>query len=607
MLFSHAWAANYVPGEVIVKVKNSTSTNSKHQFIGKASLQYKMSLKKSWSRFNLHQFKLKPGQSVEAAIDDMMSDPNVEYAEPNYIFDKQSVGLEGEPLSAQEVQEAHIEKFSGGSQSFGLTTADISVDQAWSAMGATPASGSEPVVAVIDSGVDYTHYVFVDTNAIWSNDDEIADNGIDDDGNGYIDDVRGWNFVDNSNDPMDDDNHGTHVAGIVLGTTQDILNPVLVPAKVKIMPLKFLNAQGQGSTSDAIEAINYAINNGATILNNSWGGGSFSQALQDAVITSYNSDVTFVAAAGNSQNNNDISATYPASYTVPNVLSIAATDSGDDLAYFSNFGAQSVHVGSPGVTILSTLPNGTFGYSQGTSMAAPFVAGMAALMEYEAGQINGFQMREIIFNNSLGVSSLTNKVASQARIDAFQAVSYVQSNSVDSYKPDYNDAFRGPASSSSASSAGGCGLVKAIWDQTKGGNNQSPPWGTSALILGLLFAPMLVLLSMRIRQQLDPVNRRQHPRYKIDSQVTISVGGREIVGNVSSISLGGARVDTDAMLENGGIVTMSIASPDGQQQVEVQGQVVWSEEKKAYGVQFRDAEETALSAIGHWTKKLVKI
>ena len=616
-----SWAQDYVPGEIIVKMKDQVSTSGKHQFIGKASLQHKMSLKKSWPRFNMHRFSLKVGKSVEEAVAEMNADPDVAFAEPNYIFKKQSAGMEGEPLSAMEVQEAHSEG-SFSSSAFGLTGANINAEEAWNTLGSSPYD-EIPIVAVIDSGVDYTHYVFQDSNAIWENTGEIADNGIDDDGNGYIDDVRGWNFAYNTNDPMDDDNHGTHVAGIVLGMTQDILASTLEPAKVKIMPLKFLKANGQGSTSDAIEAINYAVNNGATILNNSWGGGSFSQALQNAIISAYNSRVSFIAAAGNSNNNNDVTATYPASYAVPNILSIAATygqevANDDYLASFSNFGAQTVHLGSPGSSILSTIPGNAFSYSSGTSMAAPFVAGLAALMHYEAGPINGYQLREILFGNSDGSSALTAKVSSESRINALTAVGFVQSSGVSSYQPEFDESMRGPTSSSSSGSSssgaqagGGCGLVKAIWDKSQkigGRKGGGPSQGQAALILGLLLAPLALMLGLRIRNKMkDPANRRIHDRYKIDSQVKINIQGREIVGSVSSISLGGARVNTDALLESGGVVTMSIASPDGQQQIQVQGKVVWSEEKKAYGVQFCNAEKSVLSVIGGWTSSLMKI
>ena len=135
-----------------------------------------------------------------------------------------------------------------------------------------PTSPVTPVVAVIDTGLDYNHEVFVDANAVWRNTDEIASNGIDDDGNGYIDDIRGWNFVANNNNPMDDEDHGTHVSGIVLGISQNIFATTLAAAKIKIMPLKFLDSSGSGATSDAVEAIYYAIANGATVINASWGG-----------------------------------------------------------------------------------------------------------------------------------------------------------------------------------------------------------------------------------------------------------------------------------------------------------------------------------------------
>jgi len=597
-----SFAADYVPGEIIVKMKSSASTSSKHQFIGKAALDHKMSLKRSWSRFNLHQFSLKTGQSVDAAVDAMRADPDVEYAEPNYLFTKQSVGIEGEAFSASDPQGEAVGKFN--SEGFGQTFSDsMNVAETWEELSD---NSNVPIVAVIDSGVDYNHYVFVDSDAIWENEDEIPNNGIDDDGNGYIDDVRGWNFAYGNNDPMDDDNHGTHVAGIVLGMTQNILANSVEPARLKIMPLKFLDDAGSGSTSDAIEAINYALNNGATILNNSWGGSSYSQALEDAIVSTYNSKAAFIAAAGNATNNNDSSPTYPASYSVPNVISIAATRSDDDLAYFSNYGASSVHVGSPGASIISTLPNDSFGYSSGTSMAAPFVAGLTALMAIENPEINGFQAREIIFNQTDTISSLSGKVASAGRIDALSTVTYVQGNPIGLDQPAYSENSTRSLASEATQASGGCGLVKSVWNKTKGGRGTGS-LGGSSLMLGLLFAPLLIILGLKIRRQANsPEARRAHKRYNVNSEVKISVGDRQFVASMSSISLGGARVDTDAMLESGGIVTMSIESPDGESQIEVQGKVVWSEEKKAYGLAFCDAKSSTLDAISQITQKLVK-
>ncbi|MCJ8275505.1 MAG: hypothetical protein MJK18_01590, partial [Bdellovibrionales bacterium] len=194
-----ALAQEAVPGEIIVKMKAGDEGQT-HKFVGKASINHKLSLKRSWTRFGMHQFKVQKGQTVDQAINDLLLDPDVEYAEPNYIFRKQSVGVEGQPMSALEAQEMVAASLgSSSTDNFNLTTADIKAEEAWAALSNTD---ERPIVAVIDSGVDYTHYVFEDSEAMWVNEDEIPMNGIDDDGNGYIDDVRGWNFAYDNNDPM---------------------------------------------------------------------------------------------------------------------------------------------------------------------------------------------------------------------------------------------------------------------------------------------------------------------------------------------------------------------------------------------------------------------
>lgn len=242
---ANASALDYVEGEVIVKFKKNQ--NGAPKFASKAGAN--LNVKKSWGVLNMHHFKAKAGKSqdVEQMVKNLRADPNVEYAEPNYIVKKQSTGVEGNALTFSQVQDlkAQSQKSVGMSKG-GISTssvptyyqsdAPIQVEQAWGILSST---AYVPVVAVIDTGVDYNHEVFTETGAIWSNTDEIASNGIDDDGNGYIDDVRGWNFVANNNNPMDDEDHGTHVAGIVLGVSQDIFAGTLSAAKIKIMPLKF--------------------------------------------------------------------------------------------------------------------------------------------------------------------------------------------------------------------------------------------------------------------------------------------------------------------------------------------------------------------------------
>jgi subtilisin family serine protease len=607
-------AQEYVPGELIVKMKDQRASGAS-RFLGKASTRSKMSLKKSWSQFNIHQFQLKPGVSVEQAINDLHFDEEVEYAEPNYILKKHSPGIEGAPMTFSELQqdlEANSEEWDsfGAAERFGQTGADIRVEEAWSILGN---STQKPIVAVIDSGVDYDHYVFRESGAIWVNPGEIPDNSIDDDNNGYVDDVYGWNFVNNSNDPMDDDNHGTHVAGIVLGITQDILRMEgeISPSRIQIMPVKFLDHNGSGTTANAIAAIHYAMNNGAHVLNNSWGGGHFSQALYDVIDQSNKLNISFVAAAGNAANDNDATPTYPASYKIANVVSIAATSTFDGLASFSNFGNQSVHVASPGISVVSTLPNGTFGHSSGTSMAAPFVAGLSALMLREKSAITGHQIKGVLYDNSFTVGDLAGKVASQARIDAYEAVHFVKTTDMSSYQPNlaadrWLTSVDSPSGGTAAS--GGCGMVaRQVFRSGQGGGSSNPFGGGGAmpmLMLALLMAPLVLINILKIRRRNTIESRRQHPRFQVQSEVSIAVGETRLVGNMSSLSMGGACINTDALLEKGGLVTLSIATPDGKEHLEVKGQVVWSEEKKAYGVKFMETSSEALNQISAWTQDL---
>lgn len=246
-----AHALEYVEGEVIVKFKNSQ--NGSPAFASKATGS-NLNLKKSWGMLNMHHFAAKAGkaQSVEQMVKSLNADPNVEFAEPNYIVKKQSTGIEGSKMTFGEVQalksqydqakaqskavSSKVSAMAVSGESYYQSDANIQVEEAW---GILSSNSYVPVVAVIDTGVDYNHEVFVDTGAIWTNPNEIAGNGIDDDNNGYIDDVRGWNFVANNNNPMDDEDHGTHVSGIILGITQDIFASSLTPAKIRIMPLKF--------------------------------------------------------------------------------------------------------------------------------------------------------------------------------------------------------------------------------------------------------------------------------------------------------------------------------------------------------------------------------
>ena len=308
------------------------------------------------------------GQPVEAAIRALNSRPNVEYAERDYIV--HPTGYADEPHFGQL----------WGLHNTGQNGCTPDVDINGPEASAVTQGDPNLVVAVIDTGVDFSHPELTDRR--WVNPGESGGgketNGIDDDGNGFVDDVNGADFLNNDGNPSDDHGHGTHVAGTIAASVND-QGVVGVAPNVKIMALKSIG----GSISDAIEAITYAKSKGAKISNNSWEipGGFFSQALKDAIDTSGS---LFVAAAGNGGadgigDNLDVSPNYPASYTSNNLLSVAAVDCHGNRASFSNFGANSVDISAPGVGILSAIPGNAYAHFNGTSMASPHAAGVAAL------------------------------------------------------------------------------------------------------------------------------------------------------------------------------------------------------------------------------------
>ena len=236
----------------------------------------------------------------------------VQYAEPNFIYKTQLVP---NPILPDDPNFAKQWGLHNTGQTGGINDADIDAPEAWNIT-----TGDEKIiVGVIDTGIDYNHEDLKDN--IWTNPNEVAGNNIDDDNNGYTDDIRGWNFAYNNNDPMDDAGHGTHVAGTIGAVGNNGIGVVGVSWKVKLMALKFLNSSGSGYSDDAAKAVHYVTNNGVRITNNSWGGGPSSNTLREAIQTAQNLNILFVAAAGNSTSNNDRIPSYPASYNFDNIIS----------------------------------------------------------------------------------------------------------------------------------------------------------------------------------------------------------------------------------------------------------------------------------------------
>ncbi|MFH2052555.1 MAG: S8 family peptidase [bacterium] len=212
------------------------------------------------------------------------------------------------------------------------------------------------MIAILDSGIDLTHPDLAAN--LYVNAGEIPDNGVDDDGNGFIDDVHGWDFANEDNDPQDDNGHGTFVAGIAGAVANNGVGIAGVAWRVSLLPLKFLDDQGGGTTANAIRALDYAITMGVGITNNSWGGGPYSQALCDAITVAHQAGVAFVASAGGSSRDLDVTPVYPVCYDVPNVVPVAATDENDLLSSLSDYGDETVDLAAPGVSILTTQPGG---------------------------------------------------------------------------------------------------------------------------------------------------------------------------------------------------------------------------------------------------------
>jgi thermitase len=304
-------------------------------------------------------------------------------------------------------------------QDGGTERADLDALKAWE----TTKGSDYVVVAVLDSGVDYTH---TDLAAnMWHRPASLP--AYTDDELGTFNDLNGFNGTDKIADPMDDNGHGTHCAGIIGAEGDNGEGIVGINWHVKIMPLKFLSRGGFGTTEDAIEAINYAIDRkkhgvNVRIISASWGSNSYSKALEDTIRAASDAGILFVAAAGNDGSNNDSRPHYPSNYDVPNVISVAALDRTDHLAGFSNFGTKTVHIAAPGKDILSTWLNGGYREASGTSMATPYVSGVAALILANEPGLTMAELRRRILSTADKLDTLSGKVATGGRICAANAI-----------------------------------------------------------------------------------------------------------------------------------------------------------------------------------------
>ena len=400
---ARAASQRHLPDEVLVKFRPTARASDRAVVRASVNAQ----VLRRFDFIGVEHLKVH-GTTVEAAIGRLQHDPHVQYAEPNYEI--QADVVPNDPRFSE------LYGLRNTGQTGGTAGADIKATLAWDQFVGDP----NIKIGVIDTGVDYNHPDLAAN--IWTNPGEIPGNSIDDDGNGYVDDVHGYDFSNNDGDPFDDNGHGSHVSGTIAGVGNNNVGVVGVNWQAKIVAIKFLSAGGSGSTAGAIAGVQYAIAVGVKLTSNSWGGGGFSQALLDAINAAGAAGQLFVAAAGNESSNADVTPHYPSSYDTPYVLSVAATDANDNLASFSNYGATSVDIAAPGVAILSTTPGNTYQSFSGTSMATPHVSGVAALAMGRFPGIQPLQVKALILNAADHKPQLAGKCLTGGRLNAFMTI-----------------------------------------------------------------------------------------------------------------------------------------------------------------------------------------
>ncbi|MBS1958923.1 MAG: S8 family serine peptidase [Bdellovibrionales bacterium] len=427
-----------VPGELVVRLKQdslskTTAATVLHSVA--SSLSQKLNLKttvKTRSFATSADFAVisVPEADKARSIGLLQQDARVAYAEPNYLYslyeDRADDPRETTPNDSMFGRLWGMKNTgqTDDAGQAGRAGADIHVASVW----ADGITGSRNIkVAVIDTGVDYTHPDL--TANVWTNPGEVAGDGIDNDGDGFVDDVHGWNFSvpagsPTSSDPRDDHYHGTHCAGTIGALGNNTQGVAGVNWNVTIIPIKFLNSQGSGTLEGAVSAIQYATLQHVNLMSNSWGGGPFTQSLYDTIKEARDAGILFVAAAGNDANDNDATPSYPASYQLENVISVAATDNLDHLASFSNFGRTKVHVAAPGVKILSTVPasQGNYKVLSGTSMATPHVSGIAALMLSANSGMSYADIKSTLIRTSDPIRALSKRSVSGGRVNVYNAL-----------------------------------------------------------------------------------------------------------------------------------------------------------------------------------------
>ncbi len=357
---------------------------------------------------DLFLIKLPEGTDLDKAINDFLSFTDVKYAEKDIIYRLTYI--------PNDTGFSQLWGMHNTGQTGGKDDADIDAPEAWDLFTGSP----DIVIASIDTGINRNHQD-LDAN-IWTNPGEIEGNGKDDDGNGYIDDTWGWNFVHGNNNPADDNSHGSHPCGTMAGEGDNNEGVAGVIWTAQLMAVKVCTGGGSCPSSNCISGIDYATENGAWLSNNSWGGGGFNQSLKDAIERANQAGSLFVAAAGNNGRNTDTFPFYPAGYDNENILSVAATDHNDNKSSFSNYGLTSVDVGAPGSSIYSTVLGTSYGTKSGTSMASPHGAGVCSIVWSYNPNLTHLEVKQIVMDSVRPIAALDGRCVTGGVVNAAEAL-----------------------------------------------------------------------------------------------------------------------------------------------------------------------------------------
>ncbi|HEX8709073.1 MAG TPA: S8 family serine peptidase, partial [Pyrinomonadaceae bacterium] len=391
-------AASWREGELLIRFQEHAPVSKMNQLLRANGAQWNGRLR---GRSGIERLRLRAGADPEVVAATLRTSPLVDFTEPNYLINADQTTGRNAPDDPRYAEQWAL--------------AQTGARPAWE----TTTGSKETVIAVIDSGIDFTHSELRDNE--WGNTFERA-GGLDNDGNGYDSDLHGWDFVNNSAQIADAQGHGTAVAGLIAASGNNSTGIAGVMWQAGLMSLRVLDQTGTGDIADAVEAIDYAVDNGAQVINCSWGTDSASIALHAAIDRAARRGVVLVASAGNQAREIGAAPRYPASFELPNLLSVASTDASDQLASFSNWGMRHVSIAAPGQEILTTKMGGDYQTTSGTSGSAALVTGIAGLIKSLRPWLNADRTRELILRGARQAAALSDKVAAKGIASAAGAL-----------------------------------------------------------------------------------------------------------------------------------------------------------------------------------------